>query len=79
MCWVVWGIAHIDRDWACGDIIAGVKGVELEVAGDDHVLVDAGRGQPELGRMPAVRRSAHQGGRQLMMLVASLKSIVIVK
>ena len=53
-----------------------MKGVELEVAGDDHVLVDAGRGQPELGRMPAVRRSAHQGGRQLMMLVASLKSIV---
>ena len=56
-----------------------MKGVELEVAGYDHVLVDAGRGQPELGRMPAVRHSAHQGGRQLMMLVASLKSIVIVK
>ena len=56
-----------------------MKGVELEVSGYDHVLVDAGRGQSELRRMPAVGHSTHQGGRQLMMLVASLKSIVKVK
>ena len=56
-----------------------MKGVELEVSGYDHVLVDAGRGQPELSRMPAVRRSPHQSGRQLVMLVdAGLKSIAIV-